>query len=225
MITMNNNTFEAVDYYIADLLTHEDKVLKETEQSITQSGMPKISVSPNQGKLLNMLALLCKAERILEIGALGGYSTIWLARALPPKGKLISLEMEPKHAQVARENIAKAQLESKVEFRIGMALDILPHLQAEQAGPFDMIFIDADKSSYPEYFQWALQLSHPGTLIVADNVVRAGEVLNNSSTDADVKGTQRFNKMVSECPDVTATILQTVGVKGHDGMALVIVNG
>lgn len=221
---MNTNTFEAVDYYIAGLLTQEDAVLKEVELSIAESGLPQISVSPNQGKLLNMLALLCKAEKILEIGTLGGYSTIWLARALPAKGQLITIEMEPKHAQVARKNIANANLESKVEFRIGMASEILPKLKAEQAGPFDMIFIDADKPAYPEYFQWALQLSRPGTLIVADNVVRAGEVLNEHSTDENVKGTQRFNTMVSECPDVTATILQTVGVKGHDGMALVIVN-
>ena len=216
------NVFEAVDHYIEGLLTHEDAVLKGVVQSLMEAGMPQISVSANQGKLLNMLALLCRAKKILEIGTLGGYSTIWLARALPADGKLVTIELEPKHAEVAHNNIVKANLDSKVEFRVGKASEILLQLK-EHGESFDLIFIDADKPSYPEYLKLSLQLSHSGTLIVADNVVRYGEVVKKNSKDENVIGAQHFNTMLSECKDVTATILQTVGVKGHDGIALAIV--
>jgi caffeoyl-CoA O-methyltransferase len=183
--------------------------------------MPAISISPNQGKFLHMMALLCNAKRILEVGTLAGYSTIWMARALQDDGKLISLEYDPKHASVAQKNIDRAGLTSKVEIRVGKGLDLLPELKGE--GPFDMIFIDADKPPYAEYFQWALKLSRPGTLIIADNVIRDGKVLDATNGDEMVKGVHRFNKMLSQNKEVTATIMQMVGVKEYDGMALAIV--
>lgn len=201
----------------------QDEALLAAERSLQEEGMPPISVSPNQGKFLHMLALLCRAKRILEVGTLAGYSTIWMARALPKDGKLISLEYDPKHARVAKRNIERAGLESKVEIRVGKGLDLLPKLAEEKGEPFDMVFIDADKQPYVEYFQWALKLSRPGTLIIADNVIRDGKVLDASTDDEMVMGAQRFNKMLSQNKDVTATILQMVGVKEYDGMALAIV--
>jgi caffeoyl-CoA O-methyltransferase len=221
--SMDKKQFESVDNYINRLFIPEDRVLSTTEQSIEKAGMPLISVSPNQGQFLHILALAGKAKKILEIGTLGGYSTIWMARALPAGGKMISLEVDPQHAAVARENIASAGLDDKVEIRVGKALDILPLLIEEGAGPFDMIFIDADKPPYAEYFQLSLRLSRPGTLIIADNVIRDGHVLNENPTDEAVIGAQRFNNMLAAHPGVTATIIQTVGSKMHDGMALAIV--
>lgn len=220
---MNKELFEAVDQYISKLFVPEDDALQASALSLEEAGMPLISISPNQGKFLQLMALLCKAKKILEIGTLGGYSTIWMARALPSDGKLITLEIDPKHAGVASQNMKKAGLESKVEIRIGKALEILPQLESEKIGPFDMIFIDADKSPYTEYFQWALRLSRPGTLIVADNVIREGKVLDNNSQDNMVTGVQRFNKILAETKEVNATIIQTVGVKEWDGMALALV--
>lgn len=220
---MNNKLFEAVDQYISNLVGYEDEALQAATNSLAAAGMPAISVSPNQGKLLQVLALLVNAKNILELGTLAGYSTIWMARALPPEGRLISLEADPKHAEVARKNIARAGLDSKVDIRIGKALDILPELQDEGAGPFDMIFIDADKPPYAEYFQWALRLSRPGTLIVADNVIREGKVLHTPPSDEMVAGVQRFNNMLGATENVTATIVQMVGMKDHDGMALAVV--
>jgi caffeoyl-CoA O-methyltransferase len=170
-----------------------------------------------------VLALLCNAKNILELGTLAGYSTIWMARALPKDGKLISLEYDPKHAAVAQENIERAGVAGQVQIKTGKALDILPQLHAEGAGPFDMIFIDADKPPYADYFEWALKLSRPGTLIVADNVIRDGKVLDENSADAAVRGAQRFNKVLGASTAVTATILQMVGVKEYDGMALAVV--
>ncbi len=220
---MPNEIFGQVDDYISGLFNEPDEALAATRQSIIDEGIPQISVSANQGKYLNMLAKLCSAKRILEIGTLGGYSTIWMARALPTDGKLVTLEYEPKHAAVALSNIENAGLGDIVEIRLGKAIDLLPQLQEEGAEPFDMIFIDADKPPYTEYFEWALKLSHPGTLIVADNVIRDGKVLDESITDEIVNGVQRFNKALAACTAVTATIVQTVGVKEHDGMALAIV--
>jgi len=221
---MDNKIFEQVDNYIASLMAHEDEALLSVTKSIGAAGMPQISVSPNQGKFLQLLVALCGAKRILELGTLGGYSTIWMARALPRDGKLITLEYDAAYAKVAQQNIIRAGVESKVDIRVGKALDLLPKIEAEPAWPFDMIFIDADKEPYAEYFQWALKLSRPGTLIIADNVIRDGKVLDENTTDERVKGVQRFNKVLADCPDVTATILQTVGVKEYDGMALAVVN-
>ena len=220
---MDNKLFEDVDQYIGDLFNDQDSTLEATEQSITEFNIPPISISLNQGKFLMLLAKLCQAKKILEIGTLAGYSTIWLARALPANGRLITLEYEPLHAQVAQKNIARAGLDHIVEIRVGKAIELLPQLVTEGAGPFDMIFIDADKPPYKEYFDWALKLSRPGTLIVADNVIREGKVLEAESPDEMVAGVKRFNEALAANTAVTATIIQTVGSKEHDGMALAIV--
>jgi len=220
---MDKKLFQSVDHYINNLFIPEDEVLTATEQSLEKAGMPLISVSPNQGQFLHILALTRGAKKILEIGTLGGYSTIWMARALPADGSMISLEVDPKHAAVAKQNIAMAGLDSKVDIRVGKALDVLPMLIEEGAGPFDMIFIDADKPPYAEYLQLSLKLSRPGTLIIADNVIRDGKVLDKNPSDEAVIGAQRFNNMLAAHPGVIATIIQTVGSKDHDGMALAIV--
>jgi caffeoyl-CoA O-methyltransferase len=214
--------FESVDLYISQLFGGEDDCLKATELSIIESGIPQISISPNQGKFLQILAKLCNAKR-LDIGTLGGYSTIWMARALPREGKVVTLEISERHAEVARKNFINCGLESKIDIHVGKAIDILPRLKTDGSAPFDMIFIDADKPPYTEYFQWALKLSRPGTLIIADNVIREGKVLLEESPDEMVSGVKRFNEFLSKCEDVTATIFQTVGAKEHDGMAIAIV--
>jgi caffeoyl-CoA O-methyltransferase len=224
MENLDRQIFEDVDQYILNLLGGEDEALRATDKSIAEANMPPISVSANQGKFLHMLARMNKAKKILEIGTLAGYSTIWMARALPRDGKLISLEFDPNHARVAKANVEKAGLSSIVDIRIGKAIELLPQLEAGKEGPFDMIFIDADKPPYTEYFQWSLKLSRPGTLIVADNVIREGKVLDTNPTDEMVAGVQRFNTFLSQTKSVTATIIQTVGSKMHDGMALAIVN-
>ena len=198
--------------------------MTEVEKATVDSGIPQISVSPNQGKFLHILARISNASKILEVGTLGGFSTIWMARALPASGKLITLEIEPKHAELAKQNFATAGLSSLIDVRLGKAIDILPQLLKENAGPFDMIFIDADKEPYTEYFEWALKLSRKGTLIVADNVIREGKVIDSSNSDEMVKGVQRFNKALSKNKSVTATIIQTIGAKDHDGMALAVVD-
>lgn len=174
--------------------------------------------------LLHLLSRLCNPKRILEIGTLGGYSTIWMARALQPGGQLISLELEQHHADVALANFTEAGLEDKISIRIGNALETLPRLLEEGAGPFDVIFIDADKEPYAEYFQWALKLARPGTLIIADNVVREGKILDKSTSDSEVIGVQRLIGLMAATPEITATIIQTIGNKNHDGIALAIVN-
>ena len=220
---MNNKLFEDVDHYISNLLAYEDDALLAATKSLEEAGMPAISVSPNQGKFLQIMALLCNAKNILELGTLAGYSTIWMARALPKEGQLITLEYDPKHAAVAQKNIERAGLASQIDIRVGKALDILPQLYDEKAGPFDMIFIDADKPPYAEYFQWALRLSRPGTLIIADNVIRDGQVLDAAPADDRVVGAQRFNNVLGASNAVTATIVQMVGVKEYDGMALAVV--
>ena len=220
---MDNKLFEDVDKYIGDLFNDQDSTLEATEQSITEFKIPPISISQNQGKFLMLLAKLCHAKKILELGTLAGYSTIWLARALPANGRLITLEYEPLHAEVAQKNIARAGLDHIVEIRVGKAIDLLPQLATEESGPFDMIFIDADKPPYKEYFDWALKLSRPGTLIIADNVIREGKILEAESPDEMVAGVKRFNEALAANTAVTATIIQTVGSKEHDGMALAIV--
>lgn len=221
---MDTSLFESVDQYISDLLGDEDAVLKSTLKSMKDAGIPAINVSANQGKFLQVLARLKGAKKILEIGTLGGYSTIWLARALPPDGHLITLELEQTYADVARQNIIKAGLDPVVDIKVGKAIESLAALDAEDEGPFDMIFIDADKPPYTEYFEWALKLSKPGTLIVADNVIREGKVLEDNHEDERVTGVQRFNKAIAANKQVTATIIQTVGTKEHDGMAIIVVN-
>jgi caffeoyl-CoA O-methyltransferase len=218
---MDKEIFERVDAYILDLVGGEDDVLRAADNSIAASNLPPISVSANQGKFLHVLAKACGAKKILEIGTLAGYSAIWMARALPPGAKLITLEFDPEHARVAQTNIERADLANLIDIRVGKAIELLPELTGE--GPFDMIFIDADKPPYTEYFTWSLKLSRPGTLIIADNVIREGKVLDKQSNDDMVMGVQRFNQYLSSCTDVTATIIQTVGSKMHDGMAIAVV--
>ncbi len=212
-----------VDTYLSGVVLPEDPALDEAVRASESAGLPPIQVSPLQGKLLHMLALMRGARSILEIGTLGGYSTIWLAKGLRHDGRVITLEIDPKHAEVARANVARAGFERIVDVRVGRALDALPRLLAERAGPFDLVFIDADKPSNPEYFAWAMKLTRPGSLIVVDNVVRDGEVADGESTDANVIGSRRVLEAMAAEPRVTSTVLQTVGVKGYDGFALALV--
>ncbi len=221
---MNTELFSQVDKYISGLLAPEDKALIDTIKSLDNEGLPQHSVSPNQGKFLQVMMIACNAKKVLELGTLGGYSTIWLARALPEDGKVITIEVDKHHGEVAQKNIHNAGLSQKVDLRVGKALDILPKIFAENGEPFDLIFIDADKPPYKEYFDYALQLSRPGTLIICDNVIREGKVLDTNSIDEKVQGVQRLNKMLSESKKVTATILHSVGVKEYDGMAIAVVN-
>jgi predicted O-methyltransferase YrrM len=220
---MTEEKWAAVDSYITNLMVHQDDALDAAVNESKAAGLPAISVTPSQGKMLQILALMQGAHDILEIGTLAGYSTIWLGRALPSDGRLITLELEPRHAKIARANIARAGLGGVVEVREGRALDTLAQLAAEGRRPFDLIFIDADKERLPAYFAWALRLSHQGTLIVVDNVVRDGKVIDASSTDPDVQGVRSFNEAVAAEPRVSATEIQTVGSKGYDGFALVLV--
>ncbi len=222
---MTQERWTAVDSYITGLLHAPDPALDAALADSEAAGLPSIAVTPPQGKLLTLLALGVKARNILEIGTLGGYSTICLARALPPGGGLITLEYEPKHATVARANIARAGLADVVEVRVGRAQDILPKLAAEGRGPFDMIFIDADKPGYSEYLAWAVKLSRRGTLIIADNVVRDGEVIDPNSDDAMVQGIRRFYEALAAESRVSATTIQTVGAKGYDGFTIAVVTG
>jgi predicted O-methyltransferase YrrM len=214
-----------VDRYIDDLVVHSDEALAAALEASKAAGLPPISVSPSQGKLLQLLAQMHGSSTILEIGTLGGYSTIWLARALPPDGRLITLELEPKHTEVARGNVARAGILHLVEFRVGPALELLPRLAEEIRHPFDLIFIDADKVSTPEYFAWALKLSRPGSVIITDNVVRGGALADSSNTDPSVRGMRRFTEMLGAEPRVNATVIQTVGTKGYDGFAIALVTG
>jgi predicted O-methyltransferase YrrM len=216
--------WKAVDDYISKTLVKPDVALDSALVAISAAHMPSISVSAPQGKLLGLLAKLVSAQAILEIGTLGGYSTIWMARALAPGGKLISLEIDPAHAQVASANIARAGVSDQVEIRLGPALETLPKLEQEGAGPFDLAFIDADKANNPGYFSWALRLSRPGGLIVVDNVVRGGRVADPYSPDADVQGVRRLHELIAAEPRVSATAIQTVGSKGYDGFTLVLVS-
>jgi predicted O-methyltransferase YrrM len=220
---MTDERWSAVDRYITDHLLPGDPALDAALAASDAAGLPQISVTPNQGKLLHLLARMQGARTILEIGTLGGYSTIWLARALPPGGRLVTLEADPKHAEVARANIARAGLAEIVEVRVGRALDLLPRLAAEDRPPFDFLFVDADKPSNPEYLAWTLRLSRPGSVIIFDNVVRSGAVADASSEDPNVRGVRRLYEALAAEPRVSATAVQTVGSKGYDGLAIAYV--
>jgi predicted O-methyltransferase YrrM len=220
---MDEERWSAVDRYLTGLYAPDDPVLDATLRASSEAGLPAIQVSPPQGKLLQLLAQIRGTRRILEIGTLGGYSTIWLARALPSDGRLVTLEANPRHAEVARANLARAGLSDRVEVREGPALASLPRLAEDGSGPFDLIFIDADKPAYPEYLGWALKLSRRGSVIVADNVVRQGLVADPTSTDPNVVGMRRFHALLAAETRVSATAIQTVGSKGYDGFALAFV--
>ena len=223
--SMSQELWTLVDRYITDLLVERDPALEAALAASAAAGLPAIQVSANQGKLLHLLARVCGAKRILEIGTLGGYSTIWLARALAPGGRLTTLEAVEKRAEVARRNIARAGLEGVVELRLGRALETLPEIDREKRGPFDLIFIDADKPATADYFAWAIKLSRPGSLIIVDNVVRKGGVVEPESTDAHVQGIRRFYNALAAEKRVSATAIQTVGSKGYDGFAVAVVTG
>ncbi|MFD0295466.1 O-methyltransferase [Streptomyces sp. NPDC127118] len=212
-----------VDDYFNGLLVGPDEALDAAVEASDGAGLPAMQVAANQGKLLNLLARLQGARTVLEIGTLGGYSTIWLARALPEGAKVVTLEADPAYAEVARANIERAGLADVVEIRVGRALDTLPELAAEGYGPFDVVFIDADKPSNPDYLAWSLKLTRPGSLIVADNVVRDGEVVDGTSDDPKVQGVRRFTELVAAEPTLSATALQTVGSKGYDGLMMALV--
>jgi predicted O-methyltransferase YrrM len=220
---MTSATWTAVDDYLSQQMLPPDPVLDATQRSAADAGLPAISVSAPQGKFLHLLARIAGARRILEIGTLAGYSTIWLGRALPKDGagRLVTLEFDPAHAEVARANIARAGLDTIVELRVGAALDALPGLAAE--APFDLIFIDADKPATPEYFRWAIKLSRPGSVIVVDNVVRGGDIIDTSGKNQDAEGMRRFFALLAAEPRVTGTAIQTVGAKGYDGFAIAVV--
>jgi len=221
---MEQDMWTDVDNYLAGKLIPPDSALDSAQAATAAAGMPSISVSPTQGKLLQILATSLEARAILEIGTLGGYSTIWLARGLAPGGKIVTLEKEKKHADVARQNIANAGFAHVVDLRVGSALDTLPTLGAEGLGPFDFIFIDADKQNIPKYFEWALKLSHSGSMIMVDNVVRDGDVIDADSDDPNTRGVRTFFDMLADTPRVTGTAIQTVGVKGYDGFVLITVD-
>jgi predicted O-methyltransferase YrrM len=221
LTSSDSEKWTEVDRFFSDALIAPDPILESALESSRAAGLPAISVSPNQGKLLELLARMLGARSILEIGTLGAYSTIWLARGMQAGGRLITLEADPAHAAVARANIARAGLESMVELRLGSASDTLPQISADRLGPFDLIFIDADKKSIPAYFEWALRLSRPGSIIIVDNVVRDGRVVDSESDDPDIQGVRRFLEMVGANATVSGTAIQTVGLKGYDGFAIV----
>lgn len=216
---MSEQTWAAVDDYLTELLVQPDEALTAAQASADEAGLPSIAVSPPQGKLLHLLARTADARAILEIGTLGGYSSIWLARALPDDGRLVTLEIDPRHAEVATANLARAGLADRVDVRVGPALDTLPSL----TGPFDLVFIDADKEHNAEYFDWAVRLSRSGGVIVVDNVVRRGRVADPDDQDPAVVGTRRLFDTLAADPRVTVTVLQTVGSKGYDGLAVALV--
>ncbi|MGA5822332.1 O-methyltransferase [Kitasatospora sp. NPDC094028] len=218
-------TWNAVDAYFAEQLIGHDPVLEAATAAAEAAGLPRIAVAPTQGKLLHLLALTQGARRILEVGTLGGYSAIWLGRALPKDGTLITLEIDPAHAEVARGNLANAGLEKVVEVRLGRAADTLAELVEQGTEPFDLVFIDADKPSNPEYFRRALQLTRPGSLIIVDNVVRGGRVADAESTDPAIIGIRALHALIAAEPRVSATSVQTVGSKGYDGFTLARVLG
>ncbi|HEV7942952.1 MAG TPA: O-methyltransferase [Solirubrobacteraceae bacterium] len=222
---MDQKRFTEVDEYLTDTLHLEDEPLRHAAQRAQEDGLPPIAVTPAQGKLLQLIAQIHGARRILELGVLGGYSTIFLARALPPDGRLISLELQESYAQTARASIAAAGLSDRVEVRVGPALEGMQALQAEGAEPFDLTFIDADKPATPEYFEHALALSRPGALIISDNVVRHGELADPDTADAGAQGMRRFHELLAAEPRVSATTIQTVGAKGYDGFTLALVTG
>ncbi len=225
MIEAGRQRWSEVDAYVNGIFVGTDAALEAARAASEAARLPDISVTPAQGKFLALLAQIRGARSILEIGTLGAYSTIWLARALPAGGRLISLEVNPRHAEVAKSNLARAGVASVVEVRLGEALETLPKLEAEGAAPFDYIFIDADKPNIAPYFGWAVRLSAPGTVIVVDNVIRNGAIIDAGSEDPNVQGVRRFNDMIAAQPGVSATTLQTVGAKGYDGFTLAVVQG
>jgi predicted O-methyltransferase YrrM len=220
---MSQEVWDDVDGYTADLLVREDDALRAAVAQSAAAGLPPIAVTANQGKLLHLLVRMHGATSVLEMGTLGGYSTIWLARALPDGGRLVTLELEPRYAAVAAANIARAGVAHLVEQRVGPALDALRELIGEEAGPFDFIFIDADKRGTPQYFELALELSRPGSVIITDNVVRAGALVDPASDDPGVQGMREFHELLSAAPGATGTTIQTVGAKGYDGFTLALV--
>ncbi len=222
---MSTQMWSAIDDYFAEPLGWHDPVLTAALADSEAAGLPAIQVSPAQGKLLHLLARIRGARRILEVGTLGGYSTIWLARALPADGRLISLELQPHHAEVARANLARAGFTDQVEVRVGPAQESLAAMVAEQVEPFDFVFLDADKEAYPEYLEWSLRLTRPGSVLVFDNLVRHGRVLDPDSEDSDVRGVRRLMEMLAVEPRLSTTVIQTVGVKGYDGFGLAVVTG
>jgi len=221
---MTQDRWTAVDRYITDALVPNDPILEAALRAQADAGLPPINVAPNQGKLLHLLARMAGARNILEVGTLAGYSTIWLARALPEDGRIVTLEFDPKHAEVARTNLERAGMLGRVDIRLGRAIDTLPRLESEGLGPFDFVFIDADKPSTPQYFEWAMKLTGPGSVIIVDNVIRNGTVVDPGG-DANVEGVRRFQEMLSRDGRVTSTAIQTVGVKGYDGFAIALVTG
>lgn len=220
---MSESTWTAVDEYFNGELIPADPVLDVATRLSAAEGLPDIAVAPNQGRLLNLIARIHGARRILEVGTLGGYSTTWLARALPADGQLISLELNPHHAEVARANLKSAGLSDKVQVRVGPAAESLAALAEERPEPFDLFFIDADKQSNAEYVGWALRMSRPGTVIIVDNVVRGGAVIDAASEEPSVQGTRRLIDVIAAEPRLDATAIQTVGVKGYDGLLFAIV--
>ncbi len=219
---MNQQQWADVDRYIIDTLVPQDEALTAALRASDEAGLPAIAVSASQGKLLHIIARAMGVRSALEIGTLGGYSTIWIARALLAGGRMITLEADPKHAEVARANIARAGFEEVVEVRLGRALDTLPKIQAEEHRPFDLVFIDADKPSIPQYYEWALKLTRPGSLIVIDNVVREGGLIDPNGDEA-VQGVRKLHEILAKDRRVTATTIQTVGAKGYDGLTFALV--
>lgn len=222
---MSQKQWTAVDDYLSAMLVAPDAALDATLTANSDAGLPEIAVAPTQGKLLMLLARAINARNILELGTLGGYSTIWLARALGKGGRVVTVEADMHHAKVARANFERAGLASVIDLRFGKAIEVLPKLAAEKPDPFDVVFIDADKQRIPDYFTWSLKLTRPGSIIIVDNVIRDGEVVNAKSDDRAVTGVRRFNEMLKTEKRVSATAIQTVGVKGYDGFALVLVTG
>lgn len=218
---MTQELWTNVDQYFSSSLLGSDPILEGALEASANAGLPLIAVAPNQGKLLQMLAQILDARSILEIGTLGGYSTICLARGMRAGGRLITLELDPKHAAVAKSNLQRAGFGKVVDVRVGSALDTLPAIVAEGGAPFDLTFIDADKANIPAYFDWAVKLSRPGALIIVDNVVRDGNVIDADSSDANIKGVRRFVEMLGNRADMSGTAIQTVGTKGYDGFAIV----
>jgi predicted O-methyltransferase YrrM len=222
---MTQDLWTSVDNYITDTLFARDEVLESAVAASDAAGLPSIQVSAAQGRLLEIIVRIHRAKRILEVGTLGGYSTIWMARALPDDGRLVTIEIDQKHADVARSNIQRAGLAHKVEILVGNARDLLPGLAQRGDEPLDISFIDADKPSIPTYFEWALRMSRPGSLIIVDNVVREGAVVDAISEDPAVQGVRRLNEMMAADPRITSTVIQTVGVKGYDGFSIALVAG
>jgi predicted O-methyltransferase YrrM len=220
---MSQELWSAVDDYICEHLLEPDPVLDAALEASEAAGLPPIAVTPNQGKLLELLVRIQGARRVLELGTLGGYSTIWLARGLPQGGRLVTLELNPDYAAVAEANLARAGVEDVVEMRVGPALETLAAMHGGGDGPFDLIFIDADKQNYPGYLEWSLKLSRPGTVLIGDNVVRAGGIVDPANEDGVVEGVRRFYELLAKEPRVDATAVQSVGDKGHDGFALGVV--